>query len=115
MKNKHQHQFTIIELLLKYKEARAYTKLKDLDFISFKLFKLERTLSQEIQQAAENSMYLKLDIDEQQAPDQYAKDIQKQFMRLQESEYMKKIEYFIFGALSAYRNHHYDEALNFVS
>ena len=42
VKNKQQHQFTIIELLLKYKEGRAFVKLKDLDFISYKLFKLER-------------------------------------------------------------------------
>ena len=28
---------------------------------------------------------------------------------------MKKIEYFIFGALSAYQNHHFTEAWNFIS
>lgn len=47
VKNKQQHQFTIIELLLKFKETRAYTKLKDLDFISYKLFKLERAIHRE--------------------------------------------------------------------
>ena len=47
VKNRNQHIFTIIELLIKYKEARAYSKLKDLDFISYKLFKLERAIEVE--------------------------------------------------------------------
>lgn len=29
--------------------------------------------------------------------------------------YIKKIEFFIFGALSAYKNNHFQEALCFVS
>ena len=34
---------------------------------------------------------------------------------MHESNYLKKIEYFIFGALSAYRNCDWHEALNFIS
>jgi hypothetical protein len=45
VKNRHQHQLSIIELLVQFKEARAYSKLKDLDFISYKLFKLERKIA----------------------------------------------------------------------
>ena len=32
-----------------------------------------------------------------------------------ENQYIKKIEYFIYGALCAFKNHHYLEACNFVS
>ena len=49
------------------------------------------------------------------APDLYCQEIQKKFRRIPESEYLKKIEYFIFGALSAFKNHHFSEAWNFVS
>ena len=48
-------------------------------------------------------------------PEEYCKEIQKQFGRIPPNEYIKKIEYFIFGALSAFRNRHYKEAWNFVS
>lgn len=44
VKNRQQHQFTIIELLVGFKETRAYAKLKEIDFISYKLFKLERAI-----------------------------------------------------------------------
>jgi hypothetical protein len=60
-------------------------------------------------------MYLKQDEDEKQAPEKFAQKIQRQFNSIPQSEYMKKIEYFLFGALSALRNHHYLEALNFIS
>ena len=30
-------------------------------------------------------------------------------------DYFKKMEYYIFGALSAFRNHHYVEVHNFIS
>ncbi len=49
------------------------------------------------------------------APEEYCKEIQKNFNRIKPSEYIKKIEYFIFGALSAFNNHHFTEAWNFVS
>lgn len=113
VKNKQQHQFTIIELLLQYKESRAYQKLKDLDFISFKLFRLERAIHQESKGEADNSMYLRKDDDEAQDPVQYAQKIQRQFSKV--ADHSKKIEFYIFGALSAYRNHHFIEAINFLS
>jgi hypothetical protein len=44
VKSREQHQFTIMELLLKHKENRALSKLKDIDFISFKLFRTMRLI-----------------------------------------------------------------------
>ena len=45
VKSREQHLFTIIEVLVQHKEKRALSKLKDLDFISYKLLKLERSIS----------------------------------------------------------------------
>ena len=44
VKSREQHQFTILELFLKYKEQRAFAKLRDIDFISYKLFKLHKVI-----------------------------------------------------------------------
>lgn len=44
VKSRQPHQFTILELQLAYKEGRAFSKLKDIDFISYKLFKLSKQL-----------------------------------------------------------------------
>lgn len=61
-------------------------------------------------------MYLEPDEYEEKTPEQYAHEIQEQFSRVAEQEQtIKMVEYFIFGALSAFRNHHFTEAWNFVS
>ena len=59
-------------------------------------------------------MYLNKDEDEKADPMKYCLKIQKQFDKVPQTQFLKKIEYFVFGALSAYRNHHYVEALKFV-
>lgn len=75
VKNREQHQFTIIELLVGFKESRAQAKLKDLDFISFKLFRLERAIMRERGSSLDISMNTPDDDDDKMAPDQYAKEI----------------------------------------
>lgn len=39
VKNRQQESFTVLEVLLGYKEQRALAKLKDIDYISYKLFR----------------------------------------------------------------------------
>lgn len=51
-----------------------------------------------------DQMYLAPDEDEQKSPEDYCKEIQKQFTKVPSKEILKKIEFFIFGALSAYKN-----------
>lgn len=75
VKNREQHQFTIIELLVEFKESRAQAKLKDLDFISFKLFRLERAIWREKGSSLDVSVNTPDDEDEKMAPDQYAREI----------------------------------------
>ena len=60
-------------------------------------------------------MFIKEDEDEKVSPEEYCAEIQKQFNRISTSEQIKKIEYYMYGALSAYKNHHFKEAWNFVS
>lgn len=123
VKRRQYQHFTIIELILQYQEKIAYSKLKDLDFISYKLFKLERAISLQIETVNKgkaqpdeiSQLFIKEDEDEKKSPEEYCAEIQKQFNRIPTSEQIKKIEYYMYGALCAYRNHHFKEAWNFVS
>ena len=54
------------------------------------------------------------DEDDQKTPEQYCQEIQKQFQKIAEDK-VKQFEYFIFGALSAYKNQHYHHAYSFIS
>ena len=69
VKSREQHQFSILEIFLRYNEKKAFSKLKDIDFISYKLFKLHNTM------CSSKSSYAELDTDEQKSPEQYCKDI----------------------------------------
>jgi len=74
-------------LIVQYKESIAYSKLKDLDFISYKLFKLERAISLQLdtkQQRGPGStpaiddmsqLYAQQDDDEQVSPEEYCAEI----------------------------------------
>lgn len=62
------------------------------------------------------AVYLEADEDEKKmSAQEYCEEIQKQFSQIDSSHYIKKIEFFIFGALSAFKNAHFVEAWNFVS
>ena len=69
VKNRQQHQLTIIELMVKFKEVRAYAKLREIDFISYKLFKLDRAINFDVVNKVDNSMYLRDDEDDKMSPD----------------------------------------------
>ena len=69
VKNRQQHQLTIIELMVKFKEVRAYAKLREIDFISYKLFKLERAINFDVLNKVDNSMYLRDDEDDKMSPE----------------------------------------------
>ena len=123
VKNRQQHHFTIIELMVQFQEERAFTKLKDLDFISYKLFKLERAIATQKEHPTPYGqidggmpqLYLKEDEDEKKSPEEYCAEIQGHFSKIADSHHIKQIEYFMYGALCAYRNHHFAEAWNFIS
>lgn len=54
------------------------------------------------------------DEDDSKTPEQYCQEIQKQFQKIAVDK-GKPFEYFIFGALSAYKNQHYHHAYSFIS
>ena len=56
VKSRQQHQFTILELFLMEDKKRAFSKLKDIDFISYKLFKLHSILG-----SSSKNVYIELD------------------------------------------------------
>ena len=64
--------------MLKYKENRALSKLKDIDFISYKLFRLLRLIQLEVSdtKSLNQSEIMQTDEDEQKSPEQYARTIQ---------------------------------------
>lgn len=107
VKNRQQEAFTVLEVLLGYKEQRALAKLKDLDYISYKLFRELRALI--------DKTTLEKDEDDEKSPEEYCREVQAQFQKVMDGTYVQKIEFFLFGALSAYKNGHFREAWCFVS
>ena len=107
---------------MKYKENRALSKLKDIDFISFKLFRLLRTIQSDNyetysarQTLNQSHISMQTDEDDQKSPEQYARTIQMQFNKISHTNHLKQIEFFVFGCLSALKNNHFPEAFGFIN
>ena len=82
-----------------------------MDFISYKLLKLLKSI---VSKNDANEADMLRDEDDSKTPEQYCQEIQKQFQKIAEDK-VKQFEYFIFGALSAYKNQHYHHAYSFIS
>jgi hypothetical protein len=44
VKSREPHQFIVLEIFLQIEEKRAFSKLRDVDFISYKLLKLLKSI-----------------------------------------------------------------------
>ena len=81
-------------------------KLKDLDYISYKLFK-KLIQIKDLNPRPERG-----------SAETHAKEIQNQYQQLSNKDFpttLKKLEFFLYGALSAYRNKHYKVAFAFLN
>ena len=65
-------------------------KLKDIDYISYKLLKLLKRIKIEKEGFAKlNQSLIQPDEDEKQAPEKYCRDIQDQFNRISRNDQLK--------------------------
>ena len=89
---------------------KALSKLRDIDYLSFKMFKmLTKTKSQNVEE-------------EKGTAESHAKEIKKNYAALEKAveggsipAIIKRFEFFIFGALSAYQNKHFRTAFAFIN